>query len=212
MPRPIRVTLVDRALPDVEGDVDALMRDTFDDIEAIVREETNLAATQMRSVSFGDETGPPGSLPLRRRSSRGALSMRAETERVGDFHVYGEAGALDATPDVERYLTVQEDGATLRPAVAAKLAFPPGDAGAPARDDLLGFQVLTAREFMEERAALGYAYVLFTENAILARPEGQRQFDLIFVRADEVTITARHPVGAHEDPTVHRIERRLGAL
>lgn len=212
MPRPLRVTLVDGELPDLEDDIDALMRDTFDDIETIVREETNLAAAQMRLVSFGEETGPPGSLPLKRRSAKGLLSMRAQTDRLADFHVYGEAGALDASPAVERYLAVQEDGATLTPAFAAKLAFPPGDAGAPAREDLFGFQLLTAREFMEERAALGYAFVLFTENAILARLEGQREFDLIFVRAEEVTIPARHPVGAHEDPTIRRVERRLGAL
>lgn len=212
MPRPLRVTLVDGELPDLEDDVDALLRDTFDQVETIVREETNLAAVQMRVASFGDHTGPAGSLPLQRRSAKGMLAMRAETERPGDFHVYGEAGALDASPEVERYLTVQEDGATLRPAFAEKLAFPPGDAGEPGRQDLFGFQLLTAREFMEEHAALGYAFVLFTESAILARLEGQREFDLIFVRAEEVTIPARHPVGAREEPTIRRVERRLGLL
>lgn len=212
MPAQLRVTLVDGSLPDLDDDVNAVLRDVFDDIQTIVQEETNLAAVQMRVASFGDHTGPGGTLPLKRRSSRGMLAMRAETQRLGDHHVLGEAGALDATPDVERYLGVQEEGATLRPAFAEKLAFPPGEAGEPARHDLFGMQLLTAREFMEQSAELGYAFVLFTETAILGRLDGQRDFDLIFVRAEEVRIPARHPVGVREVPTVERIERRLQAL
>jgi len=205
---PIRVSLAADALDELDIAVDGAIRDAFDIAEVIMREEGEAARIAIGVESFGAETGPPGVLPLQIRSGDAIRSIDTTTKRLAPFHIVTTVGALNAPPDVERYLTVQEEGAVIRPRYAEKLAFPPGDAGWPARNDA-GVQVLTAHDFLEAAESFGYDFVLFTDDAILARQVGMADFELIFIRRDEVTIPARHPIGSQEEPTVRRIDRRV---
>lgn len=190
----------------VEGAINAATKEGFDQIEKIVKEASEEAALRIQFESFGDETGEAGQLPLEIRSGHAFSSIASEVTRTSDFHVHADVGALRATPEVEQYLVVQEEGATIFPTSSDKLAFPPGDAGEPIRD-ITGTQLFWASEFLPMSEEYGYD-VWFTDDAIVGKQEGG-QPELLFVLREFVEIPARRPIGRQEKPLIDSIKDRI---
>lgn len=187
--------------------IDEALVGAFDQIEKIMAEEAAEAVLRIQFDGFGPSTTADA---LQVRSGEALAAMGSETDRVGRFHVRSELGALNASDEVEQYLTVQEEGMTIVPRFAEKLAFPPGDAGEPIRDER-GVQLFWASEFNEVADQYGFAAVIWTEDAVLGRREGSRDLELLFIRRESVTIPPRRVIGRQEAPTVEGIERKITA-
>lgn len=182
------------------------LADRFETVAFILEEEADKAALRVKAEGFSpDGTGDT----LRIRSGAGFTSIGSTLERSGDFMVAADYGAVNADPHTEMYLRTQEGGGVLTPAHAEKLAYPLSDAGYPVRDEVTGVQLLTAAQFIEQHQALGYPYVRFTDHAILARAEGSRELEVMFVRADEVKIPPAQIVHKQLEPMVDAVKRRI---
>lgn len=190
--------------------VDEALVGAFDQIEQIMAEEAADAVLRIQFDGFGATTGPEN---LQLRSGDALASMASERERVGPTHIAIRFGALNAPPDVEQYLTVQEEGMTIVPRYADKLAFPPGDAGPPIRDER-GVQQFWATEFSEVAEEYGFAAVIWTEDAVLGRRDGSvrsEPLELLFIRRESVYVPPRRIIGSQTLPTKDAIERRITA-
>lgn len=192
---------------DVRRAVDQQLTDAFDHIQRIMAEEGAEAVLRIQFEGFGPVASPT---QLQVRSGEALASMASDTDRLGPTHVRTTIGALNASPEIEQYLETQELGRTITPRYAEKLAFPPGDAGWPIRDER-GVQMFWRSEFMEAAEEYGFAYVWDTDTAVLGRQEGSREIELLFIRADEVTIPPRRIIGRQEKPTRDAIRKRIVA-
>lgn len=190
--------------------VDEAIIAAFDQIEQIMAEEAADAVLRIQFDGFKAETGPAN---LQVRSGEALASMASERERLGPTHIKVTFGALNATPEVEQYLTVQEEGMTIVPRFAEKLAFPPGDAGPPIRDER-GVQLFWASEFTEVAEEYGFAAIIWTEEAVLGRRQGaprSEPLELLFIRRESVQIPPRRIIGSQAEPTREAIEKRITA-
>lgn len=190
----------------------------FNDLVEIMEEEAAAAAARSRG-HFGPATGPGvpgGALRLRSGESQRAIGYKttrdseweATVEVGGVANVPAFAGPLNPEDQVLQKLETQEIGRSIGPFFAQKLAFPPGNAGAPTRDPQ-GVQILTAREFLESPESYGFAYARMTPTAIQGRIIGTRTFVTLFIRRTQVDIPSREPVGSEEAETVRRVEERF---
>ena len=186
----------------------------FDEAVDILGDEGRLMAERIRTKRFGRHTGPGlvvGMLKIRSGESRASMGFRLERS---EGKAVLTVGAVFGSPLVQQALRTQEYGRVITPKRAQMLAFPPGDAGAPARagSPFGGMQILTARMFLNQSRALGYAFVRWTPSAIQARRVGSRDFETIFLRRAGVVIPPRRPVYSEFPRLLQNLERRLNAL
>jgi len=170
-------------------------------------------AQRIRSKHFGaDETGPPVfGAPLRSRSGYAMASVDFLTGQTKD-KVWLRVGGMNADDSILRYFETQEVSRVVYPKHAAKLAYPPADAGWPTRDER-GVQILTARDLYENAEELGYAYIKTTEEAILGKPVGGTDdFELLFIRVDSAFIPRRAPVLSEKKETETNVADFLDAM
>lgn len=191
---------------DLERGLQSHVEDRFEQIAFIVEEEGEKAALRVRAEGFSPEGGGD---TLKIRSGAAFNSIGSEFERRSPTELVTRFGAVYADPETLMHLTVQEGGMVITPRLAEKLAFPPYDAGDPVRDDVTGVQLLWATEFTERAEEFGFDFVKWTDRAVLARREGEEDFQVMFIRADAVEIPARQIVHKQYDQTVEAIKRRI---
>lgn len=188
----------------------------------IVRREADAAAERIRNTGFGPLTDkPPGALRVR---SGDALRTIDSVPDENEDRLLIKVGSINPPPEVRKYLVTHEPEHDLPytilrakhrqsydpDAPTPKLAFPPGDAGAPARDSR-GVQQFWLSTFLRIYKSLGFAHVIVGANAVLARRQGSRTYELVFIRRESVKIPARRPISRQIEPTRKALLEALGA-
>jgi len=174
-----------------------------------VEQRTKLAAekatVRVRKNVAGIVTTP---IQMKLRSGHAHQSMANTVISTDRFQVIMRVGAINAPPDVGRYLGMHERPfTTITPVRADKLAFPPGEAGQwhPSTRNALGEQLTTARDLIGDPEAYGFERILTLENSIVGFEFGADTAVLLFIRRRFVRITGRRPIGREQMPTVDRL-------
>lgn len=212
MPR-VRVILKHQGLDDIEREFESLPSVVLDAAEKVLNDVGKLSAEKMRG-HFSNDTGPPvkgGALRNRSWDAYASIGHRVVRDNKTKM-VRMEVGGINGSPETQQYLETQNVGRVIKPLFADKLAFPPGrEPWGPARDED-GVQIMWLHEFLENAEAMGYSFVQIMEDVVRARPEGSRDFEIVFYRRDEVIIPARAPIDSEEEATTKHIIERLNAM